>query len=104
MALFAIDSIREAELQSHRQIESAQLNSEFALSEAKKKAEEIVASAEETACVRLENASERAKKDSEEIVVTAVNSAILRADELRKSAELRQQALDNAILNLIVLL
>ncbi len=102
MALQAIDAIRNAELQAQKAIDSAQAQSQQAIAEAQEKATDIIADAQDNVRVRVENASDRAYKESDEILVTARNSALLSADELRKSAEHKQQAVNDRILELIV--
>ncbi len=102
MALQAINVISDAELQAQKATDTVQTQSQHKIAEAKEKATDIIADAQDKVREIIENASDRANKESHEILVTARNKALLSADELQKSAEYKQQAVNVRILELIL--
>lgn len=102
MALTAIDSVRQAELDAQKSIEEAQLEANAAENSAKLKAGNIIDDAKEAASIRIAVEKDRVSKKAEEIVVTAKNNAILEADALKIKCADKQEIINKKIVSMIV--
>lgn len=102
MALAAIDSIREAELNAQKQIDAAVSDAQIAELSAKKKADGIITDAVEKTQTLTDHKSDKAYALAEEIIISAKNSALLDAEKLRSESAEKQDKINSRIMEIII--
>lgn len=102
MAYSALESVREAETKAQEQIDSVQKEANLSVAQAKDTASKIIAEAKEKSELKISHDADKASLEADEIIVTARNKAFLEAEQLKKDALSKQDAVNKAILELIV--
>ncbi len=102
MAFAAMESVRLAEQDAESRIQEAVNSADEAVAQAKKTYESIVSAAKVDAGTTVSHSTEKASAKAEEITVSARNSALLEAENLKSQCSSRQEAVNKAILELIL--
>lgn len=102
MAFTTMESVRAAEQEAQTRIREAVLQADEAVAQARNNYDSIVSSAKQDACITVAHSSDKASAKAEEITVTARNRALLEAEELKKQCVGQQDAVNKAILELIL--
>ncbi len=102
MAFTAMESVRAAEQEAEARIREAVVQADGSVAQAKISYDSIVSAAKKDAEIAVAHSSEKASAKAEEITVTARNRALLEAEELKKQCLSQQDAVNKAILKLIL--
>lgn len=102
MAYSALESVRQAEIKAQEQIDSVQKKADLSVSDAKDTAAKIISDAKEKADLKISHDADKASLEADEIIITAKNKALLDAEQLKNDALSKQDAVNKAILELII--
>ena len=102
MAFAAMESIRVAEQDAQNRIQQAIRESQQSVDAAKTEYDSIVLSAQKDAEITIAHSVQKATDKADEILVTARNKAVLDADKLKQQCVQEQDAVNKAILELII--
>ncbi len=102
MAFTAMESVRVAEQKAENRIKEAVMQADEAVEQAKKSSDSIVSAAKKDAEIAVAHSTDKASSKAEEITVTTRNNSLLEADKLKKQCLSQQDAVNEAILKLIL--